>query len=136
MGDSEKNKVIYISAETPSRIIIKLQQLGYEIILMMEKNRLCYEYRELLRDYLESPEEIDLYKASLMGKEFIRKGIGPEDIIEMHYKSIQKILEEISLTDEKGTVLKSFRVILEVMIAYGMAYKHYKDMITDESGRK
>ena len=35
----------------------------------MDKNRLCYEYRELLRDYLESPAEMDLYHASLMGKD-------------------------------------------------------------------
>lgn len=27
----------------------------------MAKTRLCYEYRELLKDYLESTMEIDLY---------------------------------------------------------------------------
>lgn len=102
----------------------------------MEKNRLCYEYRELLRDYLESPEEIDLYNVSLLGKEFIQKGVGPEDIIEMHYKSIEKILEDVSLSDGKSAVLKSFRVLLEIMMAYGMVYKHYQDMGTHESGRE
>lgn len=94
----------------------------------MERNGLCYEYRELLRAYLGSDEEIDLYNVSLLGKEFIRKGIGPEDIIEMHYKSLEKILEDVSLSDEKGAVLKSFRVLLEIMMSYGMAYKHYQDM--------
>jgi len=101
----------------------------------MEKTRLCYEYAELLRDYLESPEEIDLYNASLMGKEFIRNGIGPEDIIEMHYKSIREVLSDISPAGEKGAVLKSFRVLLEIMMAYGMAYKHCLDSMTQGSGR-
>lgn len=100
----------------------------------MEKNNLCYKYKELLRDYLESPEEIDLYYVSLLGKEFIQKGIGPEEIVEMHYKSIEKVLEDASLFDEKGAVLRSFRVLLEIMMAYGMAYKHYQDMKAHESG--
>jgi len=100
----------------------------------MEKNNLCYRYRELLRDYLESPEEIDLYNVSLLGKEFIRKGIGPEEIVEMHYKSIEKLLEDVSLSDKKDAVLKSFKVLLEIMMAYGMAYKHYRDMKAHESG--
>lgn len=102
----------------------------------MAKTMLCYEYRELLKDYLESPEEIDLYHVSLLGKEFIQKGIGPEDIIEMHYKAIENILEDVSLFDEKGAVLKSFRVLLEIMMSYGMAYKHYQDMNAHESGRE
>ncbi|KJS00214.1 MAG: hypothetical protein VR68_07265 [Peptococcaceae bacterium BRH_c4a] len=101
----------------------------------MEKTGLCYEYVDLLRDYLESPEELDLYNASLLGKEFIRKGIGPEDIIEMHYKSIRKIFEEICPADEKDAFLKSFRILLEVMMAYGMAYKHYLDSVVPGSGR-
>jgi hypothetical protein len=100
----------------------------------MGKNNLCCEYKELLRNYLESPEEIDLYNVSLLGKEFIQKGIGPEDIIETHYKSIEKVLEDVSLSDEKGVVLKSFRVLLEIMMSYGMAYKHYQDTGTHESG--
>ena len=95
----------------------------------MDKNRLCYEYRELLRDYLESPAEMDLCHASLMGKEFIKKGIGPADIVEMHYKSIQKVLEDAALADEEGAVLISFGVLLEIMVAYGMAYKHYQDSV-------
>lgn len=94
----------------------------------MEKTGLCYEYVDLLRDYLESPEELDLYNASLLGKEFIRKGIGPEDIIEMHYKSIRKILEDICPADEKEAFLKSFRVLLEVMSPYDMAFGHYFEL--------
>jgi hypothetical protein len=100
----------------------------------MGKIKLCYEYRALLQDYLESSNEIDLYNAALLGKEFIQKGIGPEDIIEMHYKSIQTVLEDISGADEKEALLKSFRVLLEIMMAYGMAYKHYQDMQAHGSG--
>lgn len=40
----------------------------------MEKNNLCYEYRELLRDYLESPEEIDLYKVSAFRQRIYPEG--------------------------------------------------------------
>lgn len=47
--------------------------------------------------------------------------------MEMYYKSIQKVLKEISLVDEKDAVLKSFKVLLEIMMAYGIAYKHYQD---------
>jgi sigma-B regulation protein RsbU (phosphoserine phosphatase) len=97
----------------------------------MEKNNLCYRYTELLRDYLESPSWRT--KVSLLGKEFIRKGIGPEEIVKMHYKSIEKLLEDVSLSDEKDAVLKSFKVLLEIMMAYGMAYKHYQDMKAHES---
>ena len=102
----------------------------------MAKTMLCYEYRELLKDYLESPEEIDLYNVSLLGKEFIQKGIEPEDIIEMHYKTIQKILEETSLADEKEAILKSFRVLLEIMMSYGMGHASFINMKSHESSRE
>jgi len=37
-------------------------------------------------------------------------------------------MERVPIVDEKEAILKSFRILLEIMMAYGVAYKHYQDL--------
>ncbi|MBU4228222.1 HD domain-containing protein [bacterium] len=99
-------------------------------------NKVIYEkgldisYEKILRDYLRTGQEKYLYQIAQFGKELMRLGIGPESIIEIHLNIIKKINRDEKVYSKKD-IDKSFTVLMEGIMAYGMAYREYLDSRTE-----
>lgn len=75
------------------------------------------EYVQILRDYLDSQEEDELYGAQKLGKFLLRRDISPEEMVDLHGRALEK------LGDVPEFVRASFRILTEVMIEYGNAQR-------------
>lgn len=79
--------------------------------------RLEEEYVQILRDYLNSQEEDELYGAQKLGKWLLLKDISPEELVDLHSRALESV-EEVP-----EFVRASFRMLTEVMIEYGNAHR-------------
>jgi signal transduction histidine kinase len=80
------------------------------------------EYSQVLRNYLAQPQEVDLMRAYDLGKQLQNNQISPDEIIGMHLEVVEHLSEDLSDEERLKEVLQSFNVLLEMMIAYGIAY--------------
>ena len=81
-------------------------------------------YEKILRDYLRTGQEKDLYQIKKFSKELMKQGIGPEVIVEMHLKAIKKINKNKSVYPGK-TIDESFTFLIEGIINYEMVCRKY-----------
>lgn len=86
------------------------------------------DYRELLNGYLRSRSESDLYQASRLSQTCIESGLGPEDIVALHFEALDRILADTSYRIRARANLEAQEFLLEVMIAYGVKYKEYLEL--------
>jgi diguanylate cyclase (GGDEF)-like protein len=93
------------------------------------------EYFSILQKYIAQQNETILYRASILGKEFMQQGIGPEEIVEVHSRAMQKTLALASPCQIPGITLNSFNLLLEIMMAYGLAYQEYMEHKSQELGK-
>jgi putative nucleotidyltransferase with HDIG domain len=91
---------------------------------MMMDNQLSLSYKKILGEYLKTGQETDLYHVAQFGKEMMNKGIGPELVVEMHLDALRKINKAEKTYPEK-TIDDSFTVLMEGIMAYGMAYTEF-----------
>lgn len=78
-------------------------------------------YKNLLKNYIETQDEKSLYRAEQVSKTFIKKNIPPEEIINIHNQALEEIYP--SLFSE---IDHSMHFLLETMIAYGLAHKEFQ----------
>jgi signal transduction histidine kinase len=57
-----------------------------------------------------------------LGKQFQHQHVSPDEIIGMHLEAIEQASEKVTDEERLSEVLQSFNVLLEMMIAYGIAY--------------
>lgn len=88
------------------------------------------EYSAALIQYLKTGQETDLYYVAQFGKEMMNKGMGPEVVVEMHLDALKKI-NKAEKTYPKKAIDDSFTVLMEGIMAYGMAYKEYFNSRTE-----
>ena len=88
-------------------------------------SELRQEYRTILAEYLLNPTENSLYQASNLSTDLVRKGFGPDEIIEIHLQSIEEYLKQVSPLKYTGLLLQSINFLLEIMIAYGLAHQEH-----------
>jgi hypothetical protein len=50
-------------------------------------------YGQVLADYLKSPGEQALYEASLVSRDLVHQGVGPEEIVALHMEALDQILD-------------------------------------------
>ncbi|MDO9555391.1 MAG: phosphatase RsbU N-terminal domain-containing protein, partial [Atribacterota bacterium] len=81
-------------------------------------------YEKILRDYLRTGQEKDLYQVEKVSQELMKQGISPEAIVEMHLKAIRKINKNKSTYPGK-TIDESFTFLMEGIITYEMACQKY-----------
>jgi diguanylate cyclase (GGDEF)-like protein len=86
---------------------------------------LLEKYYPILQDYLAQQSETALYQASLFGRKLMERGIGPEEIVELHGQALQKILAQTQPVKIPGRTLESFNLLLELIMAYSLAYQEY-----------
>lgn len=97
----------------------------------MVDDQLVLSYYKILIDYLKTGQETCLYQVAQFGKEMMNGGMGPESIVEMHLEALKKINKD-KRTYPKKTIDESFTVLMEGIIAYGLAYK--KDLNSRTKG--
>jgi signal transduction histidine kinase len=85
-------------------------------------------YDAVLAEYLRSGSEDSLYRASLLSQGCIESGLGPEDIIALHFESLDKVLEGRSPLARARANSEAQQFLLEVMIAYGVKYREYLEI--------
>jgi signal transduction histidine kinase len=92
-------------------------------------------YDEILADYLRTRSEAALYQVSLLSQSFIESGLGPEDIIALHFEALDRILAGYSYREQARANADAQQFLLEVMIAYGVRFKEYLQIKLEESQR-
>src|SRR5690349_15898042 len=82
-------------------------------------------YQAILAEYLETRGEAALYRISVLSKSLVGSGLGPEDIVALHYESLDQLLHGLSYREQARSMSDAQLFLLEVMIAYGVQYKEY-----------
>ncbi|HET8629503.1 MAG TPA: HAMP domain-containing sensor histidine kinase, partial [Thermomicrobiales bacterium] len=77
-----------------------------------------------------------LYRASLLSQDFVQAGLGPEEIIAIHFESVDALLGRLPLRRQVHAFGDAHQFLLEVMIAYGVKYREYLDLRLRETIRE
>jgi signal transduction histidine kinase len=94
------------------------------------------DYPEILAEYVHTRSEEVLYRASLLSQTLVESALGPEDIIALHCESLDAITAELSSREHVHAISDANQFLLEVMIGYGVHFKHYLDLKLRESLRE
>lgn len=78
-------------------------------------------YRDLLQEYIRTKDERALYQAEQFSKNSMQQNISPEEIINIHLRSLQEIYPELP-----QHILDSFDFLMETMMSYGLAYQEFQ----------
>lgn len=82
------------------------------------------KYKEMVRQYVSSQSEMDLYSGHKLSRQFIEKEVSPEEVIGIHKSTLQDLFPEM---DER--INHSFDFLIEVMIHYGLALQEHQSLI-------
>lgn len=93
------------------------------------------DYSEVLADYLLTHSEQSLYRASLLSQTCIENGLGPEDLIALHFEGLERALEGRSYRERAQASGDAQQFLLDVMIAYGVKFKEYLELKLSETLR-
>lgn len=88
------------------------------------ENKIKARYEEILKNYLLSNQESDLYMGQQLSMSMLENGIAPEEIVSLHFESMSK-----HIPDLPKEVLDSFHFLIEVMIGYGFQYREHQSLL-------
>lgn len=81
-------------------------------------------YKNVLKQYVQSQNEKDLYAGQKFSRKFIEKEISPEELIGIHKSSLKELFPET--TDQ---IWHSFDFLIEMMIHYGLALQEHQSLV-------
>src|SRR5687768_4051609 len=93
------------------------------------------QYQDVLAEYLRTRSEDALYRASLLSRLCVNEGLGPEDILALHVESLDRLVVELPIPERGRAQQDAHQFLLEVMIAYGVQYRHYLELRLGERAR-
>lgn len=93
-------------------------------------------YAAALNDYIDTRNESALFHASLLSQHFVESGFGPDDIIALHFESLEATLPRMSAREQSRAVGAAHQFLLEIMITYGVKYKEFLELKLRESIRE
>ena len=79
-------------------------------------------YGEVLKRYLAQSQEIDLMRAYELGKDLQNQHVQPDEVVGMHLEALEALPADMPDEERLKEVQGSFAVLIETMIAYGIAY--------------
>src|SRR3954451_14155541 len=85
-------------------------------------------YAQVLGDYIGSGTEDALYRASLLSRRCIDEGLGPEDIVALHFEALDQVVACCTPRERARAVSEAQQFLLEIMITYGVRYREYLEM--------
>lgn len=80
-------------------------------------------YRELLKQYIQTQDETALYQAEQFSKLSMQQKISPEEIVDVHIQALQELYPDVP----EG-IKYSMNFLLETMISYGLAYQEFQSL--------
>ncbi|MFK2826300.1 PP2C family protein-serine/threonine phosphatase [Bacillus sp. B190/17] len=83
------------------------------------------KYKEILGSYIKDQNEQALYLSQKFSRKSIEHNISPEEIISLHKTALLDLDTEMT-----EAILPSFDILLEVMMAYGLAYREHQSLRT------
>jgi signal transduction histidine kinase len=86
------------------------------------------EYERILADYVHEPSEAALYRVSVLSQGLIQGGLGPEDIIALHFEALDRLMHDLPYRERSRVSTEAQQFLLEVMIAYGVRFKEYLEI--------
>src|SRR5437763_211051 len=93
------------------------------------------DYEGILDTYLRLHSEDALYQASVLSQACIESGLGPEDIIALHFDALSQLLKGRSYYDQARASGDAQQFLLEIMIAYGVKFKEFLELKLQETLR-
>ena len=85
-------------------------------------------YGQVLSEYLKTRSEEALYRASLLSQTFVEQGVGPEEIIALHFEQLDQAIRALTYREQARSIGDAHQFLLEVMITYGVQYKEYLEL--------
>ncbi|MCG3086719.1 PP2C family protein-serine/threonine phosphatase [Sporosarcina cyprini] len=82
------------------------------------------QYKEILKKYIDSQSEEDLYVGQQFSRRFIEKQIAPEDVISIHKSALLELLPDL-----REEVWDSMDFLIEMMIHYGLTLREHQSLI-------
>lgn len=92
-------------------------------------------YANALSRYVRTRSEEALYQASLLSHQFVRDGLGPDDIIAIHAGAIEQAVQGLSIREQAHASTDAIQFLLDVMIAYGVNHRAFLDLRLREHER-
>lgn len=83
------------------------------------------KYKEILESYMRDQNEQALYLSQKFSRKSLEHKVSPEEIISLHRTALLDLGIEVS-----EAMLPSFDILLEVMMAYGLAYREHQNLRT------
>lgn len=104
----------------------------------MDSTPSVLSYADALLDFCRTHSEESLYHASMLSRDLIGRGLGPDEIVAMHFDAVQAVAADESFTPpERVRVLNdAHQFLLEIMIGYGAQYKEYLDLRLEAALRR
>ena len=93
-------------------------------------------YPGALTAYVRTRSEEALYRASVLSHDFIRAGLGPEEIIALHAEALEGVLVGLTFREQASAATDALQFLLEVMIAYGVNHREYLELRVAEHQRQ
>jgi signal transduction histidine kinase len=93
------------------------------------------QYLDVLAEYLRTRSEDALYRASLLSQLCVNEDLGPEDILALHIESLDKLVARLPLAKRIRAQSDAHQFLLEIMITYGVQYRHYLELRLGERAR-
>lgn len=90
-------------------------------------------YPSMLSQYVREHNENALYHASILSQSFVERGLGPDDIVAIHFEALEQVMKGASNRDQARAIADAHQFLLEVMIAYGVRFKEYLELKMRES---
>lgn len=83
-------------------------------------NRFRQKYKQVLESYLTDLGEGALYLANELSKEFVHMAISPEELVALHYETVQEITKDLPAETALQIINRCLAYLLEVMVTYGI----------------
>lgn len=93
------------------------------------------DYSQSMASFIRTHNERDLYRATALSRACIEGGLGPEDIVALHFEALEKILPTFPYREHARIISDAHQFLLEVMIAYGVHYKEYLELKFNDTVR-
>lgn len=86
------------------------------------------DYGLVLDEYLRTRSEQALLMVSDLSRIFVENGLGPEDVVALHFASLERVLPRLSTRERARAVGDAHQFLLETMITYGVRYREYLEL--------
>lgn len=98
---------------------------------MNKQETLEVQYSKILQEYMNNQSEQALYAAQQFSRTALEKKVPPEEVISLQKSAMQQLMPDLS-----PEVWHSFDILLEVMTAYGFAFREHQSLLDTQKELK